>query len=110
MWYPKLGRLVCSLAREFGHGFLCTIVIDQRLAGSSGGNQSGDGRIVERSCQPQAEFVQPCDGIIGEERATSASTLPSASATPGRSDTAAPASRPPCPPLRSSAVTRRRAI
>ena len=51
---------------ELGDRLLGALIVNQRLAGDSRGDQRGDGGVVERAWQPQAELVQPCDGIIGE--------------------------------------------
>ena len=56
------------VAGELGHGLLGAVVVDQGLAGSGGGDECGDGGVVERARQAQAGFVESSDGIFGNER------------------------------------------
>jgi hypothetical protein len=48
--------------------FFGALIVDQRLVGGSRGNKRGNGGIVECAWQAEADFVQPSDGIVGEER------------------------------------------
>jgi hypothetical protein len=64
-----------SIACELSHGLSCAVVIDQGLAGRGRGDQRGDGGIVECAWEPQADFVQPSDGVVGEERISATDQL-----------------------------------
>src|SRR5439155_5754481 len=56
-----------SLADQFGDGLPGAVVVDQGLAGAGGGDERGDGGVVEGAGEPQAGLVQPRDRVVGEE-------------------------------------------
>jgi hypothetical protein len=53
---------------ELGDGFLGAGVVDEVLAGGRGGDERGEGGVVERAGQPVGHPVQPGDRVIGEQR------------------------------------------
>ncbi len=55
-----------SVARKFGHGFLGTVIVDERFAGGSCGDERSRGGVVERSWQAQAGLVQAGDRVVCE--------------------------------------------
>ena len=64
---PVCGSADWLVAGEFGDGFFRAVIVDEGLASGGGGDERGDGGIVERTRQAEAGFVEPGDGIVGEE-------------------------------------------
>src|SRR5713101_8529969 len=63
---PEAG--LSSVAGKFGHRSLGAVVVDECLAGGSGGDQGGDGGVVQRAGQAQAGLVQSRNRIVGNQR------------------------------------------
>src|SRR5262245_59290891 len=57
-----------SIPGELSDGFLGAGVVDEVLARGGGGDERGDGGVVERAGQPVGDAVQPGDRVIGEQR------------------------------------------
>ncbi len=57
-----------SLPRKLGDRPLGAIVIDERFASSGRGDQRGNGSVVQRARQTQADLMQPSDGIVSKQR------------------------------------------
>jgi hypothetical protein len=56
------------VARQFGHRFLGAVIVNQRLAASGCGDESGGGGVVERPRQAQAGLVEAGNSVISEQR------------------------------------------
>ena len=52
------------VARKFGHRFLGAVIINQRFAGGSCGDEGSRGGVVERPRQAQARLVEAGNGVI----------------------------------------------
>jgi len=61
-----MGWCSIAIAVEFGDRFPGALVVDQRFAVGRGGDQRGNGGIVERARQPTAGFVQTRARIVGD--------------------------------------------
>ena len=59
--------MVELVARELGDRFFGTVVVDQGFAGGSGSDECRDGGVVQCAWQTEASFVQPSDGIVGDQ-------------------------------------------
>ena len=55
-----------AVAVELGDRLFGAIVIDQGFAVGRGGDQCGDGGVVERAWQTTTGFVQPGAGVVGD--------------------------------------------
>src|SRR5215467_7053201 len=55
------------VAGELGDCFLGAGIVDEVLAGRGGGDERGDGGVVERAGQPVGDPVQPGDRVVGEQ-------------------------------------------
>ena len=62
-----------SVPGELGDGLLGAGVVDEVLARRRGGDERGDGGVVESPGQPVGDPVQPGNRVIGEQRLVAAS-------------------------------------
>jgi hypothetical protein len=59
---------VGSVAGELGDCFLGAGIVDEVPAGRGGGDERGDGGVVQGPGQAVGDAVQPGDRVIGEKR------------------------------------------
>src|SRR6516164_8730643 len=62
-----------AVAVELGDRPFSAVIIDQRFAVGRGGDERGDGGVIERAWQTTAGFVEPGAGVVGDERVRSSS-------------------------------------
>src|SRR5215469_9759530 len=69
--HPRQGRSMSfrswglsSVAGKFSNRLLGAVIVDQRLAGRGGGDQCGDGSVVECARQTQAGLVESRNRVV----------------------------------------------